>query len=61
MLASLGTDWVSVLGLRKAAPADVAGPRASLRVLEISAGFGVWARLAVPTAGLWLAIDAWSW
>jgi hypothetical protein len=32
-----------------------------VRVLEISAAFGVWARLAVLTAGLLLAIDAWSW
>jgi hypothetical protein len=28
------------------------------RALEISAAFGVWARLAVLAAGLWLAIDA---
>jgi hypothetical protein len=61
MLASLGTDWVGMLGLRKAAPADLARARASLRVLEISAAFGVWARLVVLIAGLWLAIDAWSW
>lgn len=50
-----------MLGLRKAAPADLARARGSVRVLEISAAFGVWARLAVLTAGLWLAIDAWSW
>jgi hypothetical protein len=30
-------------------------------VLQNSAAFGVWARLAVLAAGLWLAIDAWSW
>ena len=42
---------------RVAHPAAGRGQRA----LEISAAFGVWARLAVLTAGLWLAIDAWSW
>jgi hypothetical protein len=38
-LASLGTDWVGVPGLRKAAPADLARARASVGVLEISAAF----------------------
>lgn len=61
MLASLGADWVGVLGLRRAAPSDLARARMPVKALEISGTFGGWARLAVLAAGLSLAIDAWSW
>lgn len=59
MFASLTADWLAVGGLRAT---DSAGPaRGWIRALEISAAFGPWARLAVLGAGLYLAVDAWSW
>ena len=59
MFAGVTADWLAVAGLRAT---QEAGPaRASIRILEISAAFGPWARLAVLGAGLYLAVDAWSW
>jgi hypothetical protein len=59
MFACLTADGLAIGGLRAA---DSAGPaRAWIRTLEISAAFGPWARLAVLGAGLYLAVDAWSW
>jgi hypothetical protein len=59
MFASLTADGLAIGGLRAT---DSAGPaRAWVRALEISAAFGPWARLAVLAAGLYLAVDAWSW
>jgi len=59
MFAGVTADWLAVAGLRAARDAGLA--RAWVRTLEISAAFGPWARLAVLGAGLYLAVDAWSW
>jgi hypothetical protein len=59
MFAGVTADWLAVAGLRATREAGPA--RASIRILEISAAFGPWARLAVLGAGLYLAVDAWSW
>jgi hypothetical protein len=59
MFAGVTADWLAVGGLRAAREAGPA--RAWVRTLEISAAFGPWARLAVLGAGLYLAVDAWSW
>ncbi|MCI3277799.1 hypothetical protein [Streptomyces cylindrosporus] len=59
MLASLATDWIGVLRLRHAT--TLAQARRGVAILEMSAAFGVWGRLAVLATGLWLAIDAWHW
>jgi hypothetical protein len=59
MFASLTADGLAVAGLRTA---DTVRPaRAWVRALEVSARVGPRARLAVLGAGLYLAIDAWSW
>jgi hypothetical protein len=59
MFASLTTDWLAVAGLRRS---ESAGPATAwVRGLEISGAIGPWARLAVIGAGLYLAVDAWSW
>lgn len=59
MFAGVTADWLAVGGLR--ATRDSGPARAWIRILEISAAFGPWARLAVLGAGLYLAVDAWSW
>lgn len=59
MFGCLGADWVAIGGLRSARTAGQAEPW--VRTLEVSASIGPWARLAVLGAGLFLAIDAWSW
>jgi hypothetical protein len=59
MFAGVTADLLAVGGLRATREAGPA--RASIRILEISAAFGPWARLAVLGAGLYLAVDAWSW
>ena len=59
MFAGVTADWLAVGGLRAAR--DAGSARAWIRTLEISAAFGPWARLAVLGAGLYLAVDAWSW
>jgi hypothetical protein len=59
MFAGVTADWLAVAGLRATREAGPA--RASIRILQISAAFGPWARLAVLGAGLYLAVDAWSW
>jgi len=59
MFAGVTADWLAVGGLR--ATRDAGPARAWIRTLEISAAFGPWARLAVLGAGLYLAVDAWSW
>ena len=59
MYASLTVDWLAIAGLRVTWTAEQA--RIWIRALEVSAAFGVWARLAVLGAGLYLAVDAWSW
>ena len=59
MFAGVTADWLAVAGLR--ATREPGPARASIRILEISAAFGPWARLAVLGAGLYLAVDAWSW
>ncbi|MBO0771517.1 MAG: hypothetical protein J2P35_08670 [Actinobacteria bacterium] len=59
MFAGVTADWLAVAGLR--ATRDAGPARAWVRTLEISASFGPWARLAVLGAGLYLAVDAWSW
>ena len=59
MFAGVTADWLAVGGLRATREAGQA--HAWIRTLEISAAFGPWARLAVLGAGLYLAVDAWSW
>ena len=59
MFAGVTADWLAVAGLR--ATRDAGPASAWIRTLEISAAFGPWARLAVLGAGLYLAVDAWSW
>jgi len=59
MFAGVTADWLAVSGLRAAREAGPA--RAWIRTMEISAAFGPWARFAVLGAGLYLAVDAWSW
>ena len=59
MFAGVTGDWLAVAGLR--ATRDAGPARAWIRTLEISAAFGPWARFAVLGAGLYLAVDAWSW
>jgi len=59
MFAGVTADWLAVSGLRSTREAGPA--RAWIRTLEMSAAFGPWARLAVLGAGLYLAVDAWSW
>ena len=59
MFAGVTADLLAVSGLRAAREAGPA--RAGVRTLEISARFGPWARLAVLGAGLYLAVDHWSW
>ena len=59
MFAGVTADWLAVAGLR--ATPDAGPARAWIRTLQISAAFGPWARLAVLGAGLYLAVDAWSW
>jgi hypothetical protein len=59
MFACLTADGLAIGGLRAAGSAGPA--RAWVRALEISAAIGPWARLAVLGAGLYLAVDAWSW
>jgi hypothetical protein len=59
MFAGVTAEWLAVAGLR--ATRDAGPARAWIRTLEISAAFGPWARLAVLGAGLYLAVDAWSW
>lgn len=59
MFASLTADWLAVGGLRSTESAEPA--RDWIRVLQISAAVGPWARLAVLGAGLYLAVDAWFW
>lgn len=59
MFAGVTADWLAVGGLR--ATREVGPVRAWIRTLEISATFGPFARLAVLGAGLYLAVDAWSW
>ena len=56
MFASLTVDWLAIAGLRVTWTAERA--RIWIRALEVSAAFGVWARLAVLGAGLYLAVDA---
>jgi hypothetical protein len=59
MFAGVTADWLGVGGLR--ATRDARQARAWIRTLEISAAFGPWVRFAVLGAGLYLAVDAWSW
>ncbi|MDR0341613.1 MAG: hypothetical protein LBI49_00600 [Nocardiopsaceae bacterium] len=59
MFAGVTADWLAVAGLR--GTRDAGPARAWIRTLEISAAFGPWARFAVLGAGLYLAVDAWSW
>jgi hypothetical protein len=59
MFAGVTADWLAVSGLRATREAGPA--RAWIQTLEISAAFGPWARFAVLGAGLYLAVDAWSW
>jgi hypothetical protein len=59
MFAGVTADWLAVGGLR--ATREAGSARAWVRTLEVSAAFGPWARLAVLGAGLYLAVDAWSW
>jgi hypothetical protein len=59
MFASLAVDWLAIAGLRVTWTAERG--RIWIRALEVSAAFGVWARLAVLGAGIYLAVDAWSW
>jgi hypothetical protein len=59
MFAGVTADWLAVRGLRATREAGTAS--AWVRTLEISAAFGPWARLAVLGAGLYLAVDQWSW
>jgi hypothetical protein len=59
MFAGVTADWLAVAGLRATREAGPA--RAWIRTLEISAAFGPWARLAVLGAGVYLAVDAWTW
>jgi hypothetical protein len=59
MFASLTADWLAVAGLRRSESAGPAGEW--LRALQISGAIGPWARLMVLGAGLYLAVDAWSW
>jgi hypothetical protein len=59
MFAGVTADGLAVGGLRATREAGTA--RAWVRTLEISAAFGPWARLAVLGAGLYLAVDQWSW
>ena len=59
MFAGVTADWLAVSGLRATREAGPA--RAWIRTLETSAAFGPFARLAVLGAGLYLAVDAWSW
>ena len=59
MFASLTVDWLAIAGLRVTWTAERG--RIWIRALEVSAAFGVWARLAVLGAGIYLAVDAWSW
>jgi hypothetical protein len=59
MFASLTADWLAIAGLRRS---QSAGPASAwIRALEISGAIGPWARLMVLGAGLYLAVDAWSW
>lgn len=59
VFASLTLDWLATAGLRRVERAHDA--RLWVWVLQISAAFGEWARIAVLGAGLFLAIDAWAW
>ncbi|MBO0871381.1 MAG: hypothetical protein J2P15_22740 [Micromonosporaceae bacterium] len=59
MFAGVTADWLAVGGLRSTRDAGAA--HAWIRTLEISAAFGPSARFAVLGAGLYLAVDAWSW
>lgn len=59
MFACLTADGLAVGGLRSTRSAEAA--RAWVRALEASAAVGPWARLAVLGAGLYLAVDGWSW
>jgi hypothetical protein len=59
MFGCLGADWLAIGGLRATNSAEAA--RAWVRALETSAAVGPWARLAVLGAGLYLAVDGWSW
>ena len=59
MFASLTADWLAIAGLRRS---ESAGPASAwVRTLEISGAIGPWARFMVLGAGLYLAVDAWSW
>lgn len=59
MFASLTADWLAISGLRRS---ESAGPASAwIRALGISGAIGPWARLMVLGAGLFLAVDAWSW
>lgn len=59
MFTSLTADWLAIAGLRHS---ESVGPASAwVRALEISGAVGPWARFAVLGAGLFLAVDAWSW
>ncbi|MGH2854693.1 MAG: hypothetical protein ACRDLF_10960 [Solirubrobacteraceae bacterium] len=59
MFGCLTADWLGIAGLRRS---ESAGPASAwIRALEVSGAIGPGARFAVLGAGLYLAVDAWSW
>lgn len=59
MFACLTADGLAIGGLRSTSSAEAS--RAWVRALQASAAVGPWARLSVLGAGLYLAVDGWSW